>query len=410
MIFRNIKFAISNVMLICLCLAALEVDAQAIIRYARWTSSTNTFTVPQNAIADDISSDHGMRVAGAAATRFHKGADFRPLGDQNVVLVAHQGGKVMSIKGSGLRKIFISYGAVNQANEWVEDHKLAYLHIFDNTDNTKSGFKMASVFSPIDGEQIPVIIDQVNSIAYCARAGLTVAGTLGTTNLIVAGAPFAPMGNSGVVYPYHAHISLLENNETNDLSCDNSNEPINHKITVDDNLANIRLRLRNRNKTVAAQPGTVNCEENPNRGVWQSFEPTYNDETRNIIEAELHMEAAAQVTGHADRYQNGYMNDEEVEVELRNKSCSEPWYVARGRNDNTRVISNAPGGKQITPARICAQQLYGGLAHNLAGIIPYAYATDIGFHPHDYYIFPDFYHRMHKDHKFGGAVRLAQYP
>jgi hypothetical protein len=421
--YNNISIVRLLLLLVTNFLLINSIMSQDELRFARW-SSTNGFFGYENIMCEDIISDHGMRVADPPATLFHRGSDVAPLNDenlveQNVVLVAHRLGRIRQINignGSIIRRIYIDFGTGDPyltPSTWVKDHSLVVLHIFaDNSiSQTRNGFRITTLADVGGIGSSPVIIDLVNNRAYSSSINKTIVYNniaMVTTDMVAQGAPFAPIGTSGG-YPYHAHISLLENNSFEDGSCYESVEPINHEVTVGETIANIRLQLRNRDKTHVVRPGNTSCEENPDYGQWQSFQPTYNDETRNIVEAELHMLDATRVTGTTNRYENSYMNDEEVFVELKNRTCGSNWSVIRGRHSEARIISNASNAKLLTPARIC-HGAYGGLAANNIGIIPYAYTSGIRFHPHDYYIYPDFYHRIHKDHDYGAAVRLAQYP
>jgi hypothetical protein len=169
-----------------------------------------------------------------------------------------------------------------------------------------------------------------------------------TTNVISQGWPFAPVGTSGTLaggspYAYHCHVSLLENNSLVYGDCDDSIEPINHEVTVGNTIADLGLRFRNRVKAVPARPGNADCEHEPNRGAWQDFTPTYDDETRNIIEAEVRMVGAeGGPLARPDRYLHSYMNDEEVYVELKNTTClPATWSTVIGRHHNAHIISNA---------------------------------------------------------------------
>jgi hypothetical protein len=72
--------------------------SQNILQYTRWTANAGVgaFGVTNQAQSYDMTSDHGMRVVNGG-TRFHRGVDFSPIGDANVVMVAHLEGRVVRI-------------------------------------------------------------------------------------------------------------------------------------------------------------------------------------------------------------------------------------------------------------------------------------------------------------------------
>lgn len=367
------------------------------------------------AVASDVTSDFGMRNGGVGATVFHKGVDISPLGDQDVIIIAPFDGTITDIIApSGSIK---SLQFISNNNPAV---KIALLHIFPNgaLPLNSNGFRLEYVGN------IPVIIDIVNCRAFSATVGLQVTCNgqpisqnnppISTTNMFNLGWPIAPMGNSGHLstgnpYPYHTHITQLENGSTNYNSITDCIDPM-HDLRLSNISAPLVTRIRNRDFAPTINLNSASCEHN---GTWGMFNPNYENDTRNVLEIELSIHNAQPALGpngtHYDRYSNGFMNESLIEGLIR-KINSPNYALIHGTQNLSKFKIDPRGADMVYPS-----VNYGGTYEKGGGCAPYAYTTypnpnSSHFHPHDFYLFPDFYLRLHKSHNVGDKLKLATYP
>ncbi len=369
--------------------------------------SNGSFTAPVPYTPSDIVSDFGTRNAGKpGASRFHRGIDLNPLPKQvqNKVLLAPFDATISFIVSNGLKIINIKPDTSSVS--------FSFLHIFNNDGLpiTKNGFTLIA-------EGGGTIIDLVNGIAYSETPNLNISHkgiNYITQNTIKKDAPMAPMGTSSnsKTRPadYHVHVSKLESG--NDASSHTESVDAMGDTLINTNIESLidtlDVRLRNRKPT---EPRDLNqCEEQTTKGTWGGFTPTYTDKTRNIIETEVSMRGAIQVPNEKSRYQNGFMNESRIDIRIKTDNPQSTFSHIVTANGVSKFIINPIGTVTTYPASI-GDGRYGNLSANDAGCIPYAYADNISFHPHDYYIQPDFYTRIHKDDiPSQGEVFLADFP
>ncbi len=361
-----------------------------------------TFNNISQSSASDITSDFGMRNAGVGATVFHRGVDISPIGDEDVVIIAPFDGTITNIvpTNGGIKSLEFT-------SKIDTNIRIALLHIFSNDalPITSNGFRLQYVGA------VPVIVDLVNCRAFSSTPGLQVYCNLAhpailTTNEFDLGWPIAPMGNSGHIrsntaYPYHTHVTQLENGSHDYNSLTDCIDAM-HDLRISGVSAPLSTRIRRRDLAPAIDLNhDANCEHN---GVWGVFTPSYDNKTRNVVEIEVSMLGAAQVAGKTDRYSNGFMNESLIEAKI-SKSGTNNFALIQGSEKLSKFRMDPRGAEVIYPGTN-----YGGIGVNNAGCSPYAYTEDINFHPHDYYLSPDFYLRIHKGHNIGSALKLADYP
>lgn len=271
------------------------------------------------ATVSDVSSDFGMRNAGAGASVFHKGVDISPVGDQDVIIIASFDGTITEITApSGSIKI------LEFTSDLDPNIRIALLHIFPNGELpiTYNGFRLQYVGAS------PVIVDVVNCRAFSSTPGLQVTCNglpasptnlaLTTVNTFDVGWPIAPMGTSGYIkpdksYPYHTHVTQLENG-SHDINSTTDCVDAMHDLRISNNTAPLSTRIRRRDLIPAIDlTQDASCEHN---GAWGVFMPKYDNNTRNVIEIELSTLGATQVDDKTDRYSNGFMN-ESINMDLR---------------------------------------------------------------------------------------------
>lgn len=214
------------------------------------------------------------------------------------------------------------------------------------------------------------------------------------------------MGNSGYIgngipYAYHVHVTQFENGSTNINSKTDCVDPM-HDLRLSNQTAPLSTRIRGRDFTPAIDLNQgANCEHH---GTWQAFTPKYENNTRNVVEVEVSISGATPVAGKTDRYSNGFMNESLIEALVRKVGTSDLALI-KGSQKFSKFRVDPRGAEEIYP-----NEAYGGTGEKGGGCSPYAYTSGIGFHPHDYYLFPDFYLRIHEDHDFGNKLKLADYP
>lgn len=212
-------------------------------------------------------------------------------------------------------------------------------------------------------------------------------------------------GNYPSSYEYHVHITQHENNDNNYNSYTNCIDPI-HDLRLSTTLAPLGTRFRKRNLLPNINLTTpANCEEHNNAGPWNTFVPGYEDNTRNILETEVNMDGAIAPQYSNYRYSNAFMSESVIELKIKGAQSSN-YQLIKGRYFDSRFRVDPRGAETIYPDGMRLQ--YGGLGETQAGCIPYAYSDQIaGFHPHDYYVTPDFYLRIHRLHVAAPAAGLA---
>ena len=379
-------------------------NAQTALQYGRYDAATNTFSAPTTFAIGDITSDFGVRNAGPDATIFHRGTDIVPRGEQNIVLYTPFAGTIAEL---GVRNGIVYLNLQSNVNATL---RLGFLHLFSNDGDApqvSNGFKWVT----LTNTQSYVIIDLVNNIAYAEAAGENYTDpitniTYTTRNTFGANTPIAPMGNSGADGRYHLHLTQYENQENNFNSHINCIDPLrdmNTAVAPDHNL-NINLRRRNFTPNVNLNCNT-NCEENGNYGQWNAFVPTYNAETRNIVQVQIVLPDAAHPDGINDRYTNAYMHESEIKVTLRDQ-ITNTENTLRGAYHFAKFQIDPRGNTVIEPTGLS----WGNLNPEGMGCFPYAYTTGVGLQPYDFYVMPDFYTRLAKTHTLGEAAVFAQYP
>lgn len=375
-----------------------------VLHLARY--SNHTFTNASPTIASDITSDFGMRNPGTRGTLFHRGVDFNPEGDDDLVILAPFDGNIVKIRRNGITDLIIESTATPAI-------RLDMLHIFndDRFPITYNGFEL------LEKNNRLVIIDLVNCRAFSAdTTPLTVqcnGQNITTTNTFQANWPLAPVGTSGG-YAYHLHLMQLENGNSNYNDKDDCIDA-GHDIRTSTNYVPLGTRLRRRDFSPAINIRcNNNCEQTNSFGIWNNFVPTYTDNTRNIIQTEVSISNATAPpspipnTVITDRYSNGFMNESLIEVKIKNKNSGAFGLIEGSRTQSRFRVD--PRGTEVTYPDNLRNGVYGNLTETGAGCAPYAYTSDIGFQPYDYYITPDFYLRIRKDHAIGTAVKLANYP
>lgn len=363
----------------------------------------------------NIVSDYGMRIANG--TRFHQGIDYAgisagsalasieggqngPNGDQRATVTHIGDGYRQSRQDFNGPKYIVIQGG----------HIFAYLHIFSNGNNypiTSGNFVLQ-----LTNNNHLSIINLVSGVAISQFAGETVSHNginYTTENRVTAGQLIAPIGDSGAA-GVHLHLSCMETG-INHRSPTESIDAWNF-VTHEDNQLSINLRSR----LTTPSPNT-NCEEGGNHHTWGSIVPVYGVDTRNIIEAEISMPGATVGTP-PDRYTNVVMNEDIIDIEIANLQNSTFKHIM-GREFTSYFRIDPQGSNTIYPPRMRngpSGGEYGGVGIGEVGCLPFAYrSTGGGFnvgtgHPHDYYFFPDFYLRIHKDHVIGSTLKLAKYP
>jgi Secretion system C-terminal sorting domain/SprB repeat len=364
----------------------------------------------QNATVSDVSSDFGMRNAGTGASVFHKGVDIAPTGAQNLVLIAPFNGTIEVINAPNANIKTLEFASIdNQVDPII---RIKFLHIFPNghLPQISNGFRLERI------QGTNIIVDMVNCRAFADVAGIgtTCNGqpssptnpAIFTQTDFEQGFPLAPMGNSGYIsegqpYAYHVHVTQLENNSHDHGSLTDCIDAM-HQLTLEGNTAPLSTRLRNRDATPAIDLNhDANCEHNGN---WGAFIPSYTNNTKNIVEIEVFMQGALAVNGETDRYANGFMNEYIIDSRIR-ASGTNNFELIQGSRHYSYFRMNPIGAEVVYPGTS-----YGGTGDGNAGCSPYAYTEDIGFHPHDYYLFPNFYLRIHENHVIGNTLLLADYP
>jgi len=359
------------------------------------------------ATTSDVTSDYGTRNPGATGSRFHRGVDIRPHGDQDVVLVAPFKGNIQDIvRNNDLTVIRI----VQDVKIPLGLKKFSFLHIFNNNaiPISYNGFRLEVI------QQNYVIVDLVNCRAFSKKIGLEVTcngDTITTTDEFEEGWPLAPMGTSGhpsgssSSYDYHVHIAQHENNNNDYNSYTDCIDPI-HDLRLSTALVPLTTRVRKRNLSPNINlTSSADCEEHNNAGTWNSFVPGYDNNTRNILETEVYMDGATAPPYSDHRYANGFMSESVIELKIKAAQSSN-YQPIKGRHFDSRFRVDPRGTETIYPDGMRLQ--YGGLGETQAGCIPYAYSDQIGgFHPHDYYITPDFYLRIHRLHAAAPAAGLT---
>jgi hypothetical protein len=379
------------------------------------TGSTPAYDIVPYTISD-VTSDYGMRVV--SGSKFHQGIDYVPAGSvmgSGDAVIAIEGGTIKSLQGSGLKRVVIDGGS--------SGHIFAYLHLFDNDANITLPYRLGGfVLIRIPNTNGFAIIDIANVTAYSQSSLINRVVSYNnvnytTTDQIPAGRAFAPIGKSGGV-PYHLHVALLESG-TADRSMTESIDPWN-VISSHNNMLFTRFRTR---KPVNFSANT--SDHNVGIDNWGdiNIDYEYDGNTklgRNVLEVEVSMPNAATVpnSGH-DQYSNVVMNEDKIEVQIKKDNESTFQNIIGSENFGFFQI-DPKGGDIIYPNRIYSN--YGGLGQKEAGIIPFAYRSGsdniTGQHgsyiannnPYDYYLFPDFYSRIRKNHLPSGKLILSDTP
>jgi murein DD-endopeptidase MepM/ murein hydrolase activator NlpD len=160
-------------------------------------------------LQSNVVSDYGMRIAPGAASRFHRGIDYKPnnytIGD---AIVSITNGTIMKIvaPNSVAKYIVIQIDGTNQY--------FAYLHIFEDGALPMSRGQFRIQYLPSPNNSVPVIIDLVNGTAFASIPNISFTSGNNnyiTTNRVALDQVIAPIGTSGNVGA-HVHVSLLEQN------------------------------------------------------------------------------------------------------------------------------------------------------------------------------------------------------
>jgi hypothetical protein len=387
-----------------------------------------------------IVSDYGMRVV-AEGSRFHQGVDYGApsangdavisLVEGRVTLISESNSTDTTRGGNHLKKIVIN-GRYRQTDTTVPTNSggliFAYLHLFDDRLAGNNGIRSGGfvIMRVPTNARLLTIINLQTQTALCETAGIvfTYNGTQYTTeNYVQAGQLIAPIGQSGRIST-HLHLALLEEG-TNDRHLDRSIDAWN-EVNHENNDLDVRLRRRD-----AAGFNRAVCEYNQGTPAWGTLVPNYTDNTRNILEMEISMPNATHGNP-SDRYTNVCMNEARLHWQMQ-KGGSGAFLPIAGRNFNSNYIIDPVGiNNTVYPAQMFNgnepgetqnRGKYGGMEEGRNGCVPFAYRSngDGGFmmepqhptgsgHPHDYYFFPDFYLRIHKNHIQGKALQLAMYP
>jgi hypothetical protein len=379
------------------------------VKYATCTGchgNNPQYGVPTAFETNQISSDYGMRVADG--TRFHQGIDYAgPVFGSGIASI--EGGPGIGANGQDLRASILRISVTNGLKYVIMrgEYTFAYLHIFENGNEwpmRNSGF----VLDELPNNNGFCIINIASGVAYAQIAGLNVnymGQNYTTTNRVSQDELFAPIGNSAANNA-HLHVSLLENNATDFNSATDCIDPWN-VVTHPNNALEGDLRTRRSNNF-----NLVNCEHDQGEDAWGTLVPRYDNNTRNILEAQVSMPGAV-MTAAGTAYTNVCMDEDKIEIQIK-KQNENIWSKIKGSMYESYFQIDPQGNNQIHPARMNGS--YGGLNVQEMGCFPTAYRNGAGGfgvgagHPHDFYLFPDFYLRIKNDHTLGNAVTLANYP
>lgn len=356
-----------------------------------------------------IESDYDMRVTNG--TRYHQGIDYLPR-------ATCRGDGIVAVETGAVSLIFATDGlksiAITSDNG---DRAFLYMHIFRNIapDGLKSGnFVMKRIGTT--GNYAIIDLEFDNGPNQARGRALAVAPNqivsynntnYVTTNRVTAGELIAPIGNSGPAgIDPHLHIALIESPGAGisggGRDDDRSIDPWTELLHADNHFVQ---RIRSR---INEDFSLNTCEHTgPGNDDWGQIIPSYTNGTKNCVEVELEMQGAANPPGDLSRYNNVVMDEEEVELEIRNTNGG-TFNRAVGSNFECRFVINPVGNKTIYPSEII--DAYGSPTVN--GISPFTYRDYLPVsHPHDYYFFSDFYLRLHKnDILHDGEAKLANLP
>ncbi|MFN0213171.1 MAG: PKD domain-containing protein, partial [Saprospiraceae bacterium] len=386
-----------NILLIVLLIFGYFVLAQNLqVPYGRLNAQGDGYDL-HNFQTREVISDYGMRASDG--TNFHRGIDYVPDGylEDDAVLSIESGVITSIFEGAGAKRIVIA-GDNN-------GHRFAYLHIFENGfPSTRGQF----VMDYLPNTNTPVIIDLVNNRALSTVNNINFnynGQNYTTTNHVTQNWPIAPIGNSGTMGA-HLHLSLLESGNLPSSSTE-SIDPWNAVVNPD-NALETRIRSRSQQNFALNE-----CEANhpapqpQTQHNWGGIQLDYANDTRNILEVEVAMTGAQTVDNTAaglDQYTNTCMNEDRIDILIRNTAAGGNSTNIQGRHHHSRFVIDPEGANTTYPERM-RDGIYGGTGAIESGCVPFAYRSNgaDGFvlqnndpvHAHDYYVFPDFYLRIH---------------
>jgi hypothetical protein len=156
------------------------------------------------------------------------------------------------------------------------------------------------------------------------------------------------------------------------------------------------------------------CEHNHTSGLgqvntnytWNEFNPKYDNDSKNVLEVEVSMVGAITPATELAKYTNVVMNEDLIEIQLK-KSTGPKFNNILGRYHESKFKIDPEGTTTTYPLNL-RDGIFGNTGETQAGCAPFAYREngDNGFvigtghpsHPHDFYLFPEFYLRIHKNH------------
>lgn len=383
------------------------------VPYGRLNGSGG-YNIHQMSVSD-ISSDFGMRIV-TSGNYFHRGIDYAPVHCD--ALLSIESGTIVRLNGtgSGAKSVTISGGNGG--------HIFAYVHIFSDESLPIQIGQFILEQLPTPNSAYYVIIDLVNGRALSDQNNILFTSSNGnqytTTNQVMQNWPIAPMGTSGGVNK-HLHLSLLESG----VSYSSPTESIDPWHATNHPNNNLETRIRSR---VPQNFTHRNCEANhplpqsQTLNEWGDVSVNYTDNTRNILEVEVQMPGAIPVANTAaglDKYTNVVMNESRIDILIGSTGVGLANIL--GRHNSSKFIVDPIGANETYPKRLRDGGV-GGVSDTEGGCIAFAYRSngDAQFvlsngdpvHAHDYYIFPDFYLRIHKNHPtgLGAELLLANHP
>lgn len=371
-------------------------------------SGTTTYTYDAAAEFNtiDLVSDYGPRDTGTDHYDWHGGVDYSPetqnndLGDGIVNIVA---GSVHTIDFRGTYKFIYIDGLL---------YDFGYGHIFTNSSNdqTVGNFHYLEVVGTMPVRH--AIITEDN------RALSTMAGDLvthpetgdiiETTDFVFSGQSIAPIGKSATPEA-HLHLYAFENDNFNDGD-DHTKNPldlVNHvspdfDVTIMEMIENV-----NNHTHTFGNGNTLNHD-------WNRFEPTTEGLVINYpgnVANEFLVKAQANGLTNGNKYSQGVLNIERVQLFIKNLNLGTPQALIQGPFFNSEIVYDGKinNGEARYPSDL-DDDSRGEARMGRTGIECWAY-SDRRQRPWDYFNFADFVSRIHTNDVIGaGGTEITDTP